>query len=112
MNEQIEHELRRALRHVPAPDGFTDRVLGRLPDQHNGTLSPWWYLAAAAAVIVALLVGGVYHTREQRERQARRTERQVVFAFALAAEKLQHVNVNLERVRPGTKSAKETGEAL
>ena len=98
MNDQIEHELRRALGRVPPPAGFTERVMARLPEQNRSPIA-WWYAAVAAMIVVALLVGN-FETRQAHQKEARRTEQQVVFALALAAEKLQKVNVRLEHSGP------------
>jgi hypothetical protein len=99
MNEQIEHELRRALCRVAPAEGFTERVMARLPESRPSTYG-WWYAAVAAMLTVVLLVGGLQRTRNVREQEARRAERQVVFALSLAAEKLQRVNVRLEHSGP------------
>ena len=111
MNDRVEQELRRALQRVPAPDGFSDRVMARLPaPSRSASAVRWLYMAAAAMAVIALLFGGVERTRRVREYQARRAEEQVVFALSLAAEKLQKVNTRLERSGPEVRLEQKQGK--
>lgn len=107
MKDQLEQELAEALARIPAPEGFADRVLARLPEEHARLRWRYAYVAAAAVLIMALFLGGLQITRQRRQQQARETERQVVFAFALAAEKLQHINSKLENSGPQVKLDKK-----
>lgn len=98
MNEDIEVELRTALQRVAAPEGFSERVMARLPSE--SAAPTWWRLAVAAVVLCALLVGTAQYRRQQQQAEALKTERQVVFALTLAAEKLERVNYRLQRAAP------------
>lgn len=100
MNDEIERELRKALSRVPAPEGFTDRVLQRLGEENRAERNLWWRMAVAAMVAVALLAGGLRYSQLRHQQEARKAEQDVVFAFSLAAEKLQKVNVRLEQSGP------------
>ena len=87
----------------------------KVPSERERT--QWWYAGIAAALVIALLFAGVRQQREQQGRRARDTERQVVFALALAIRKFEHVNARLQQaaptVRVGDKGdEKQTGEPL
>lgn len=107
MNDDLELELRAALRRDSPRAGFTSRVLDRLPS-HNPP-SPWWRLAVAAVLVCALVLGGTAYRRQQREMAARRTEQQVVFALRLAAAKLARVNYHLQQAGPELSVEKKRG---
>jgi hypothetical protein len=107
MNDDIELELRKALRRVPAPDGFTERVMQRLPER--APAFEWWRMAVAAALICVMFLGGMQYMRQRRVQKARATEKQVIFAFTLAAEKLQRVNYRLQRNAPELKLPDKRG---
>ena len=107
MNDELELDLRKALQRVPAPEGFTARVLDRLPA--NAPPLTWWRWAVAASLVCVLLLSGLYYRQQRREQDARRTEQQVIFAFTLAAEKLQHVNYRLQRTTPDLNLQKKRG---
>lgn len=110
---ELEEELRQALRHVPAPDGFADRVMRRvgaetaltaLERRSQGTLlrmHPVWWSAVAAALL--LVVGGdalhlhLQH-RAQRERAA---EAQVDLALQLTSHALDQVELDVDRSPAG-----------
>ena len=85
MNENFENELRRALRPVDAPDGFTERLMRALParDASAPVLAPvaeipvrtprrfWMPAALAASLLVAVLAGQqVAQVREERQARA------------------------------------------
>jgi hypothetical protein len=99
MRERIEQELKRALNRAEPPDGFVDRVMARIPDRTTTMGVRWWY-AAVAAIVALIMVLTTQQVEQRRQRQARETERQVVFALALVAEKLDHVNSKLQNSAP------------
>jgi len=107
MSEHIENQLRRALRRIEAPPGFTDRVMRALPESAPqasvAVVSPsrprpraavWWRLstpaALAASFIVAIVVGqhmGTERTkREQRAGLA--ASRELMQALRVTSKKL------------------------
>ncbi len=109
MNDDIELELRKALQRVPAPEGFAERVMDRLPGDSGWE---WWRMAVAAILVCALVLGGLQYRAKRREQEqaALRTQKEVVFAFALAAEKLQKVNYRLQHAGPELNVQKRRGK--
>jgi G3E family GTPase len=99
MRERIEEELKRALNRTEPPEGFADRVMARVPERQTTVAIRWWY-AAVAAIVALIMVLTTQQIEQRRQRQARETERQVVFALALVAEKLDHVNAKLQNSAP------------
>lgn len=80
----LENELRQALRRVPAPEGFADRVLARIgrPD-FSPAASPWWRAVAATLLLGAILGGwGAHET--MRRREGERAREQVLLALRIA----------------------------
>ena len=116
--EQLEEGLRWSLRHVPAPEGFTGRVMQRVAERkaararslglgRRGHLfaqsnrSAWW-AAAAAALAIAVGGGDVLHVRHQREaRQAQAAQAQVDLAMQLTSHALNEVELGLDRSPAG-----------
>ena len=114
MNDFLEDRLKDALRRKDAPEGLAERVLIRVQAVERRQPKVWF--AAAAAVFVAglLLYGAFGQHRQQKvheEANARNTERQVVFALALAMEKVQHVNARLQQNAPKM-AVEKRGEKL
>ena len=100
----LEDDLRRALRHEPAPADFAARVLSKTTIAKTKTrVRPFWRrpvtLAIAAALALAALVPpAVYqYRREQRAIEARD---QLLVALSITRSQLQHVK---ERVRQNTR---------
>jgi len=115
----VESELRQALKHVPAPDGFTDRVMGRVNQREAGRGSRpapaksfsagfggmhrnagWW--PAIAAMLLLAMGGDIAYLRHQRtEREAANVQQQMDLAMQLTSHALDEVNVSLERSHAG-----------
>jgi hypothetical protein len=115
MSDFLEEELRKALRRQEAPDGFTGRLMAKLPEKRREP-SRFWYAAVAAVLAIALLFAGLRFTgMEQRRREeqvhARETERQVVFALALAMQKFEHVNARLQKAAPKVRVEEGRGKS-
>lgn len=111
----VERELRQALRHVPAPNGFTDKVMSRVAVREAGRTSRpapransgsglsglhrhagWW--TAIAAMLLAAAGGDIAYLRHQRtEREAARVRQQLDLAMELTSQALDKVDVGLER---------------
>jgi hypothetical protein len=108
MSDFLEEHLRKALSRQETPEGFAERILAAVPDQRHGGFR-FWYAAVAAVVLIALLFGGMEWRREQRV-HARETERQVVFALALAMQKFEHVNTRLQQSAAKVKVDEKRGE--
>ena len=108
--ERVETELRHCLKHVPAPEGFTNRVMERVaakgavkakvlrfPSLGGAHRRAGWWSAIAAVLLLA--VGGdivhLHHVREaQKEAQA---QQQVDLAMQLTNHALGQVGDGLER---------------
>ena len=117
--EHLESGLRQQLRHVAAPQGFTDRVMVRVAARERtaaprrthtvgfaqGNRHAGWISAIAAMLLVA--VGGdVLHLRHQRqEREAAQAQQQVDRAMELTSHALNEVELNLGRTHAGRYAA-------
>lgn len=111
----VESELRQSLQHVPAPDGFADRVMARVAEREAArTVRPvraryssagfggmhrnagWW--TAIAAMLLLAVGGDVTYLRHQRtEREAAKMQQQMDLAMQLTSHALDEVDVSLER---------------
>lgn len=98
MSNSFDQDLRRALSRVEPPEGFAERVIASLPHRHAG--GRYWLGAAAAGLALLFMAGGLEQNHRVHRLQAERTQREVVFALSLAAEKLDHVNARLQRSAP------------
>jgi hypothetical protein len=84
----LDAELRRALRPVDPPPGFTGRVLARVSQGQRSPRHTRWRipLGLAAAVLLGL---GIYMRAQQRQQLAGlEARRQVIEALRLTDEKL------------------------
>jgi len=119
MSEDIENQLRRALRPIEAPAGFTERVMRALPESAPrgsvASLAPlrrapragiWRRLstpvALAASFIVAILVGQhVGMERTRREQQAGlAASRELMQALHVTSKKLDLAYQAVKRPPP------------
>jgi hypothetical protein len=108
----MEEELRKALARHDAPDGFTERVMANMPKRRS-ELRMTWYAAIAAVLAIALVFSGVEQRRQIQRQKAKQTERQVVFAIALAMRHFERVNVQLQKSAPTLKiEEKHGGQSL
>ena len=126
MSEDIEIQLRRALRPIAAPPGFTERVMRALPDSApRATLAPvvklrpvpraaiWWRLstpvALAASFVVAILIGQhVGMERTRREQQAGlAASRELMQALHVTSKKLDLAYQAVKRPAPGPEAPQE-----
>jgi len=108
MSENFENELRRALRPVDAPEGFTERVIRALPAQREPVITPVVNpmpahrlmkrfgipMAFAAALVLSVILGQhVAHVQTERmtaEREAagRAASRELMQALHVTSQKL------------------------
>lgn len=104
MNENFESELRRALRPVDAPEGFTERLMRALPARAAPPVAPapvielparaprrYWLPGALAASLLAAVLAGQHAAQLREERQARaglEASRELMQALRLTSEKL------------------------
>lgn len=112
----IEEQLRDSLRHVPAPEGFTDRVMSRIGDTGGrrakvlsmrsstfGNVAPYGSLWAgiAAALLVAAGGGGMYVHQQRQAREAAAVQAQIDMAMQLTSHALNEVQIGLHRSPAG-----------
>lgn len=106
MSENFEQELRRALRPLDAPAGFTERVLAALPARREpapavdelrapGPLQRWAIPASLAAALVMSVVLGQHVADAQKQRIAaardaagRAASRELMLALHVTSQKL------------------------
>lgn len=114
MSDKFEEELKEGLGRVPAPEGFADRVMGRIARKERRRIRMMpqrvayvWQMAVAAMVLLAVLfgVGEMEHRRDER-RKAELVERQFDVAMRVAGKTLNGVGERISRA--GTKD--ERGE--
>lgn len=113
MNEpnELDDELRSALRREPAPPGFAERVLQRVEEQAAGPARSGsraapvrWsiFSLAAAAALVAAVAGGIQYRSFERARAERAAgeaaKEQVIEALRITASKLQLVREKVREV--------------
>jgi hypothetical protein len=103
----VEAELRRALRPVDPPAGFTDRVLQRAALQTGRaaerparavpglSLARW---ATAAALVLAVSGGLWYRAEERRRERGEEARRQVLLSLEITGTKLRAVQLKLNRL--------------
>jgi hypothetical protein len=108
MNEDIENQLRRAMRPVEPPAGFAERVMRALPERRPATVTAittrtprsmapanlWQRFAtpaALAASLVVALVSGQHFATENFKRQQREgmaASRELMQALRVTSQKL------------------------
>lgn len=98
MSHNFEQQLRQALCHLDPPEGFAERVLDKVSRERSERRI--WYGSVAAGLALMLSLGGLALDHREQRRRAELTERQVVFALSLAAEKVDHVSTRLQRSAP------------
>ena len=111
----IEEVLRRSLRHVPAPEGFAQRVQARIAEREvnrhlraapvrstsgvfagEGRRVAWW---TAIAAMLALSVGAdVLYVRHERQQAA---QAKVDYAMQLTTHALDEVEMGVNRSPAG-----------
>jgi hypothetical protein len=105
----VEAELREGLKHIAAPDGFTDRVMARVAAREakrqvvtkktvfaglHRNAGVWTSIAAALVLAVG---GNLLHVRhEQKEREAAQVQAQMDLAMELTGHALDQVQSNLD----------------
>lgn len=105
---QIEAELKKALRREEAPPDFAERVLARVAEQHSaGTSNPWWSIftqpivrwAAITATAACLVLGGVHYRNVERKRaQGEAAKQQLMLALRIAGSKLQLAKARVNEI--------------
>ena len=85
MNDEIEDQLRRALRPVDPKEGFADRVMARVRKRRFVNFGA----AFAASVVLAVVL--VHAWQIQRERRGLEARQQLIEALRVTGEKLDIV---------------------
>jgi hypothetical protein len=97
----LDNDLRNALRRVPAPEGFADRVLARVKNaERRPTVAPWWRAIAATFLLATILGGWGAHEIVERRREAagREAREQVLLALRITGEKLAHAQRGVRHI--------------
>ncbi len=110
MSDFLEEQLRQSLRRREAPADLAAKVSARLPSNRLSGRVIWSGLLAAALACLLVFAGVEKHNQQQQH--ARQTERQVVFALALAVQKIEHVNAHLQQSAPRVNVPSTSGEKL
>ena len=95
MSDEIEDQLRRALRPVDPDDGFADRVMARVRTERAGA-SRWRqnrFLNVGVALAASVVLGAVlvHAWQMQRERRGLEARQQLIEALRVTGEKLDIV---------------------
>ena len=111
--EGLEADLRQSLQHVPAPEGFEDRVMARVARPQKtrqatrrvfgskGQYGAWW-AGIAAALVMSVGAGDALHVRHQRQqREAAAVQAQMDMAMQLTSHAWNEVQVGLVRSPAG-----------
>src|ERR1051325_7356279 len=79
----LENDLRQAMRRVPAPEGFAERVMSRVNAPRRQSHPARWR-AIAATLLLGAIIGswGVHETLERR--RGERARDQVLLALRIA----------------------------
>ena len=111
MND-IDRQLKHALRRCEPPEGFADRVLAQLPHQRSQSTPrlmsrmfrlPAQRWAAAAVVVIGAGIGMAYRERESQIEEARAlaAKQQVMVALRITGSKLRIAKQRVKAVEGG-----------
>ena len=94
---QLERDLREALRRREAPPFFAERVLARTRQSKPRWQHSWVWLTAAALLL--LMIGGVGIVREQRRlAEGERAKEQLMIALRITGSKLADVRERISSI--------------
>lgn len=101
---RFDEELRSALTRREPPEGFTDRLMTRIPDGHprrSGFPRSW--MPAAAAVLIAVLGAGSWEYSRAREQrlEGERAKAELIYALQVTSTTLQATRAKLLRQTGG-----------
>jgi hypothetical protein len=89
MSDDLDAELRRALRPVDPPEGFTERVMARVASGRSPAARHRWRVPVGMAAAVLLGLGTYAHVQQQRQQLAGlEARREVIEALRLTDQKL------------------------
>jgi hypothetical protein len=107
---QIEEQLKNALRRQDAPSDFTEKILARVAAHHpvpQVRSDPWWSIftqplvrwAAITATASLLVIGGIHYRSVRRERaQGQAAKQQLMLALRIAGSKLQLAKAKVNEI--------------
>jgi hypothetical protein len=105
MSDDLEDQLRKALRPVDPDKGFADRVMSRIGSAPPAGSRRWlpdrlrsWPAALAASVVLGIAL--VYAWQVERERRGLEARRQLLEALHITGEKLDLVYREVRRESP------------
>ena len=107
---EIDEQLKRALRRCEPPEGFADRVLAQVQEEPPTTRRSIWALWrmpslrwAAVAALVAIAATGIgYQIHErQEEAEARAAKQQVMLALRITGSKLRVAKQKVKAMETG-----------
>ena len=93
----LETELKDALRRVPAPEGFAERVLAHVKEPRRETHSSWWRAIAATFLLAAVLGGWGAHELIERRREGERAREQVLLALRITGTQVARAQREVSR---------------
>jgi hypothetical protein len=93
--DDFDRVLREQLQARPAPEGFADRVMARVPKRPAplawmGFRAPSWQWAVAALLVLGMVIGGMERERQQRI-EGERARDQVLLALRITGSTLRDV---------------------
>jgi hypothetical protein len=112
VRDELEQDLKESLRRVAAPEGFVDRVMGRVAKKERGRfrvmpqrISHVWQTTIAAMLLISVLFGAaeLVH-RQQERRKAELVQHQFDVAMRVTGRTLDGVGERISRA--GTKQEK------
>jgi hypothetical protein len=107
---QIEEQLKNALRRQDAPPDFIEHVLARVAAQHpipQFRSDPWWSIfsqplvrwAAITATATSLVIGGIHYRSVRSERaKGQAAKQQLMLALRIAGSKLQLAKAKVNEI--------------
>src|SRR4051812_33894513 len=97
----LDHELKQALRRVPAPEGFADRVLAHAKNgERPAAAAPRWRAVAATLLVAAVLGGWSANQVLERRREhdeGERAREQVLVALRITGAKVAQAQRGVSR---------------
>lgn len=97
----MEEDLKRALRRKPAPDGFAQRVQGRVAESRTSAGGAFRMRLAMAAALAVVTVSGTWTWQEVERRRGEEAKEKTLAALRLTSEKIQIARHRLQKVHMG-----------
>lgn len=119
--DDLEAELRNAMKRVDPPSGFADRVVARVRENEAIPIPGLWArvmqsfhapvfrAAAAAALCVAVVAGSLEYRRHERE-QGEAAKRQLMVAMRITGAKLSYAQQKVNEVGSHQRGKSRTEE--